>query len=70
MRYATKADLCAKESFTRFFMRLHNRIIPGGTNRRVVNDLTYYFRILHNFTKFDLTDPLILNRRNNRRGPQ
>ena len=47
----------------------HNNItLENLEDRRVRNDLTWYFSILHNFTKFDATNLFNVNMRNNHKG--
>ena len=46
----------------------NNIALENLEDRRICNDLTWYFSILHNFTKLDAANLLNLNMRNNHRG--
>ena len=46
----------------------NNIALENLEDRRVRNDLTRYFSILHNFTKLDATNLFNVNMRNNHRG--
>ena len=46
----------------------NNIALENLEDRHVRKDLTWYFSILHNFTKFDATNLFNVNMRNNHRG--
>ena len=46
----------------------NNIALENLEDRRVRNDLTWYFSILHNFTKLDAANLFNVNMRNNHRG--
>ena len=46
----------------------NNIVLENLEDRRVRNDLTWYFSILHNFTKLDATNLFNINMMNNHRG--